>query len=112
MLQASSALKRPSAVVTNEAGDIFIKDDRQVHAFDKEGIFIRSFGYRHLQRPYGGCTSCIQRKHELHRSAWQSQVGIYMYCFVSHGLGRVECSKFACLLALVSTVQVKSINVL
>ncbi|ELT93780.1 hypothetical protein CAPTEDRAFT_99644, partial [Capitella teleta] len=51
--KGKAAFKRPSAVVTNAQGEIFVKDDVQISMFTDDGQFIRTIGAAVLQRPYG-----------------------------------------------------------
>ncbi|CAH1776999.1 unnamed protein product [Owenia fusiformis] len=49
----SAVFKRPSATVTNDAGDIFVKDMKTIQVFNKNGEKMRLFGKDILQSPYG-----------------------------------------------------------
>lgn len=45
--------RRPSAVVVMEDETFCVKDDNQIFVFDFEGRFVRKFGQKVLNRPYG-----------------------------------------------------------
>ncbi|XP_023221579.1 uncharacterized protein LOC111623290 [Centruroides sculpturatus] len=47
------SLRRPSAVVILQNGDLVIKDSNSLHFYDSNGIFMKSIGNRILNRPFG-----------------------------------------------------------
>ncbi|XP_023237233.1 uncharacterized protein LOC111636255 [Centruroides sculpturatus] len=47
------SLRRPSAVIILQNGDLVIKDSNSLHFYDSNGIFMKSIGNRILNRPFG-----------------------------------------------------------
>jgi myo-inositol-1-phosphate synthase len=53
LLQDGVRFFRPSAVVTDHEGNIYVKDNKVIARFDKDGNHVMSFGKEVLNVPYG-----------------------------------------------------------
>ncbi|XP_013421961.1 tripartite motif-containing protein 3 [Lingula anatina] len=49
----NNVFSRPSAVVVNDQGELFVKDSRMLQVYDLHGNLLRSFGKGDLNAPYG-----------------------------------------------------------